>query len=221
MSENASDSVLHARDLRLSRGGTAILDGLDIEVPAGSRTLVRGTSGAGKTTLFSVLGLLEEPDSGALVVDGVDALAVSERKRARLRRDHIGIVFQDFQLIPDLTARENALLPQQHGGSEDDAWVDELFDRLGIADLHNQYPATLSGGERQRVGIARALSNRPRIVLADEPTGQLDPDTAAAIRELLFSVQRDTGVALVVVSHDASFEGVERTRTLTGGRLQR
>jgi len=197
-----TDPVLAGTDLRVTRRGTTILDGVSITVPPDAATLVQGPSGAGKSTLFNVLGLLEPPSSGRLEIDGRDASALSERQRAGLRRTTLGFVFQDFQLIGDLTARENASLPQEHAGDRDPEWLDTLFERLGIDGLENQYPATLSGGEKQRVAIARALANRPEIILADEPTGQLDPDTAESVLDLLFSMKASTETALVVISHD-------------------
>ena len=168
------------------------------------RVLIRGESGAGKTTLFQLLGLLEPPTEGTIRVDGTDATGLTERQRAQLRRDEIGFVFQDFQLIPDLTAWENARLPQEHrsGGPGGSAWLRSVFEDLDITDLTGQYPASLSGGERQRVAIARALANRPAVILADEPTGQLDPDTTEQVLDLLFQVQADADAALVVISHD-------------------
>ncbi|ACV46211.1 MULTISPECIES: ABC transporter ATP-binding protein [Halomicrobium] len=197
-----TESVLVGSDLVVTRSGEQILDGVSLSVASNATVLVQGPSGAGKTTLFNVLGLLEAPESGTLHVDGRDASALSERERAALRRSTIGFVFQDFQLIGDLTARENAALPQEHAGEPDPEWLDTLFDRLGIAALGGQYPATLSGGEKQRVAIARALANRPEIVLADEPTGQLDPATADAVLDLLFGMQASAETALIVISHD-------------------
>ncbi|GGK66723.1 ABC transporter ATP-binding protein [Haloarcula sebkhae] len=197
-----TDPVLVGSELCVTRRGTKILDGVSLTVGSDAAMLVQGPSGAGKSTLFNVLGLLEPPSSGRLEVDGRDASTLSERQRARLRRTTLGFVFQDFQLIGDLTARENASLPQEHAGDRDPGWLDTLFERLGIAGLEHQYPATLSGGEKQRVAIARALANRPEIVLADEPTGQLDPDTAESVLNLLFSMKESTETALVVISHD-------------------
>jgi len=216
----SEDAPLRADGLRLERGGTAVLDGVSLTVAPGERVLVRGPSGAGKTSLFEVLGLLDRPDSGSLWVDGVDAASAGERERARVRREAVGVVFQDFQLVPDLTARENAAVPQEHAGARDDGWLDELFDALDIEDLADRYPATLSGGEKQRVAAARALANRPAVVLADEPTGQLDPDSADRLLALLVEVSETTDTALVVVSHDRALgERFDRILRLADGTL--
>ena len=214
-----ANPVLQGTDLVVERAGERILDGVSIAVPADATLLIQGPSGAGKTTLFNILGLLDVPTSGSLVIDGRDASSLSERQRAVLRRDLIGFVFQDFQLIPDLTVRENAALPQEHAGERDDAWLNRLFEALGISDLTEQYPPTLSGGEKQRVAIARALANRPAVVLADEPTGQLDPDTAEAVL-ILFETKAQAGTALVVISHDRQLTGrFPQTLTLRDGKL--
>lgn len=194
--------VLVGSDLVVTRNEEPILDSVSITVTSDATVLIQGPSGAGKTTLFNVLGLLEPPERGKLEVSGTDASTLSDRQRAKLRRTTIGFVFQDFQLIGDLTARENARLPQEHVGDRDPAWIETLFEKLGITDLAQQYPATLSGGEKQRVAIARALANKPDVILADEPTGQLDPDSAENVLELLFSMQASTETALVVISHD-------------------
>lgn len=194
--------ALEAVDVSVTRGSTHVLDGVDLAIDQGERLLIRGSSGAGKSTLFAVLALLEPPSSGHVYVDGDDTATLSERQRARIRRDHLGIVFQDFQLVPDLTAWENAALPQDHGGDRDEEWLQEVFDYLDITDLSAQYPATLSGGEKQRVAIARALANRPKVILADEPTGQLDPETTSRVLDLLISVQQEYDTGLAVVSHD-------------------
>jgi putative ABC transport system ATP-binding protein len=218
-SDQDQDPALAARDLVVERGGERLLDGILLEVDAGDRVLVRGTSGAGKTTLFHVLGLLERPSAGTIEIDGRDASGLSDRQRARLRRDAIGIVFQEFRLIPDLTAWENAMVPQDHRGERDEDWLADLFERLDIAAVRDQYPATLSGGEKQRVATARALANRPAVVLADEPTGQLDPEAADRLLAVLTEGLADD-VALVVVSHDPRLESrFERTLQLEDGDL--
>jgi putative ABC transport system ATP-binding protein len=207
-----ADPVLEAENVSVTRGGRSILRDVSLTVAPDARTLIQGPSGAGKTTLFNVLGLLDTPTEGVLRVAGAKAGSLGERERARLRRETIGFVFQEFHLIGDLTAWENAALPQEHAGDRNEEWLAELFDELDIADLRGQYPATLSGGEKQRVAIARALANDPAIVLADEPTGQLDPDTTDGVLEFLLSLQRTAGTALVTISHDQrlapSFEEV-------------
>lgn len=216
-----TDSVIDARDIHVSRGGTPILDGLSITISRDARTLIQGASGAGKSTLFSVLGLLTTPDSGTLEIGGDDAATLPERKRAALRRHHLGFVFQDFKLIDDLTAYENARVPQEHANEIDEEWLDTLFAQLGITALEDRLPPTLSGGERQRVAIARALANRPRVILADEPTGQLDPKTTADVLETLFTVRELADTALVVVSHDTQLSGAfDEQYVLSEGTLR-
>jgi putative ABC transport system ATP-binding protein len=214
------EPIYRAEDIRVERAGQLLLDDISLVVSGGERLLIRGPSGAGKSTLFQVLGLLVPPTSGRLEIDGVDAAGLSERARARLRRDRIGIVFQESQLVPDLTARENAALPQEHRGERDSEWIHTLFGQLDISEFAEQYPATLSGGEKQRVAIARALANRPAVVLADEPTGQLDPESAERALDLLLDLHRSTDAALVVVSHDPLVaERFENSYELRDGRL--
>jgi len=198
--------VLKADGISVTRRGSDILTDISLVVPAEARILIQGPSGAGKTTLFNILGLLDTPSTGTLWVEGEEAGTLSERKRARLRRETIGFIFQEFQLVPDLTAWENAAVPQEHAEESDEEWLETLFADLDITDLKHQYPATLSGGEKQRVAIARALANRPAVVLADEPTGQLDPDTTDNVLELLLELQETTETALVVISHDRRLE---------------
>lgn len=214
------DPVLMADTVSVRRGGQPVLEELSLTIPAGSRTLVCGPSGAGKSTLFAVLGLLEPPDRGRVLVDGTDASALPERRRARLRRDVLGLVFQTPQLVPELSARENALLPQSHGGDRDPAWVDELLARLAVADCADRSPVTLSEGERRRVAIARALANRPAVVVADRPIASLDPGTAECVLDLLCDVQAATDTTLVAISHDPSLgERFDRTVTLRRGMV--
>lgn len=212
--------VLGARDVSVVRGGTTILEEVSIDVPPDAELVVEGQSGAGKSTLFQVLGLLDTPTTGTVLVDGTDASTLTERSRARLRRDTIGFVFQDFQLVPDLTAWENAILPQEHTPGRDEEWLRSVFGTLGITDLADRYPATLSGGEKQRVAIARALANRPAVILADEPTGQLDPETTEAVLEVLFDVRAAAETALVVISHDSRLTSrFADHRRLESGRI--
>lgn len=213
-------SVLQADGLLIRRGDRAILDEVSVSISRDSSTLIQGPSGSGKTTLFNVLGLLDSPTAGTLIVDDRAVSEISERARARIRRETVGFVFQDFRLIDDLTARENAAVPQEHRGERDEGWLDTLFDALDITDLADQYPATLSGGEKQRVAIARALANRPEVVLADEPTGQLDPQTATQVLDLLFDLRDRTEMALVVISHDRRLtDRFDRVLLLDDGTL--
>lgn len=194
--------ALEATDISVTRGTERILSDVSIAVPSDGRMLVQGPSGAGKTTLFNVLGLLDRPSSGTLEIQNTPTDSLSESERARLRRETLGFIFQEFQLVADLTAWENAALPQEHTGGHDEDWLRTLFAELNIVGLMEQYPATLSGGEKQRVAIARALANRPAIVLADEPTGQLDPDTADRVLELLLDIHETAETALLTISHD-------------------
>lgn len=219
---SSGEPILRADALSLSVDGTELLSDIFLTIPPAARVLIRGESGAGKTTLFNVLGLLEPPTDGSLYVDGTDTATLSERQRAQVRRETVGIVFQDFKLIDDLTARENAALPQEHVGERDDDWLDELFERLDISALAENHPRELSGGEKQRVAIARALANRPDVVLADEPTGQLDPSTEVRVLDLLFDLHESTDIALVVISHDPRLaDRFDRVIRLEDGRVSR
>jgi len=217
-----SETVLRATDLQVRRGGNDVIDGVTVAVDDGETVLVQGQSGSGKTTLFEIFGLLSDCTSGQLVIDDVDVTGLSRRERALFRRDRLGMVYQDFQLIDDLTARENAQLPQSHARSYDDAWLDTVLDGLGISPIADRYPSTLSGGEKQRVAIARAVANKPDIVLADEPTGQLDPETTDRVISLLFEASELAATTLLTVSHDrritSHFETIYR---LTDGTLTR
>ena len=200
---------LRADHLTVSRGAETIFSEVSLTIKSRSRTLIRGLSGAGKSTLFEALGLLARPDGGVVHVGGTAMNNTSERARARARNQQLGLIFQDFRLVPDLTAWENAVLPLQHtrdGPTDSEiSRLSQLFDTLGISDLRKQTPPTLSGGERQRVAIARALVNEPNVVLADEPTGQLDPESSEQVRSLLYEMQTNSETALVVISHDRSF----------------
>ncbi|AQX16896.1 ABC transporter [Tessaracoccus lapidicaptus] len=186
-------------------GRVDVLTGLDIAVEPGALTVVTGRSGAGKTTLVNILGGLDRPDSGRVLL-GDEVLSEAPRERLlELRRTRIGMVFQDFGLIPVLTAAENIEVPLRLAREEPrrrDARVAELLERMGLSRHARHLPSQLSGGQQQRVGIARALAAAPTVVLADEPTAQLDQETAASVLDLLVDLTRERGLATLVTTHD-------------------
>jgi putative ABC transport system ATP-binding protein len=180
-----------------------------------------GPSGSGKSTLLGLLAGLDRPTSGQVLIDGVALDGMNEDQLARLRRDRLGFVFQNFQLLGNLTARENVLLTLELAGVQDAAArCDDLLARVGLGQRGHHYPAQLSGGEQQRVALARAFAPRPRILLADEPTGNLDPETSASVLALLFGLREQYGTTLVIVTHDADVaDRTERRIRLAGGRV--
>ena len=183
-------------------GGVRALDHVSFTVDAGEWIAIMGPSGSGKTTLINILGGLDSPSSGRVLLDGKDIGPLSEKELTRYRAEKVGFVFQQFHLIPYLTAVENVMLAQYFHSMTDEKEARESLARVGLADRAEHLPSQLSGGEQQRVAVARALANRPRLVLADEPTGNLDSANAEIVAELLFTLQRDTGMTLVLVTHD-------------------
>jgi len=200
--------AVRARDLtrHYGEGETAVeaLRGVSLEVAAGQLVAIMGPSGSGKSTLMHILAGLDQPTSGTVEIAGTQITSLDDAQLTLLRREHIGFVFQFFNLLPMLTAEENVLLPETIAGHKPDrAWMDELLGRTGIADRRTHLPSELSGGQQQRVAIARALVTKPSIVLADEPTGNLDSKTGGEILDLLrFSVD-DYGQTIVMVTHEA------------------
>jgi putative ABC transport system ATP-binding protein len=204
---------------RVADNVVAALDGVDLQVEAGSRVAIVGPSGCGKSTLLGLVGALDSPTSGRLWVGDVEVSALSEVKRAELRRRLIGFVFQAYDLLPFLTAYENVEFQAALSGGQMDG-VDRLFDRLGLTEHAAKLPDQLSGGQRQRVGLARALAHHPALILADEPTGELDSESSAAAMGLLLEAQRAVGATLIVVTHDAELAAqLDRTVTLRDGRV--
>ena len=181
----------------------AALANVTFRVDAGETVAIVGPSGSGKTTLLGLLAGLDRPSGGTVRLDGTDISALGEDGRARLRRERIGFVFQSFQLIPTLTARENVEVPLQLRGDRPNGRADELLDRVGLGGRGHHFPAQLSGGEQQRVAIARAFVHGPRILFADEPTGNLDAATGRRVIDLLMELNRELGTTLVLVTHDA------------------
>jgi putative ABC transport system ATP-binding protein len=205
---SAAGPVVSAEDLtrRYGEGDTAVdaLRGVSLDVPKGQLTAVMGPSGSGKSTLMHILAGLDKPTSGEVTIDGTAISKLNDSDLTKLRRRHIGFIFQFFNLLPMLTAEENVLLPLSIAGEKPDRqWVDELLDRIGLADRRTHRPAELSGGQQQRVAIGRALVSRPTIVFADEPTGNLDSTTSGEILELLRSSVDTYGQTTVMVTHDA------------------
>jgi putative ABC transport system ATP-binding protein len=217
--------MLQVRDLvmRLRSGGRAvtILDGVSLDVDAREMVAVTGPSGSGKSTLLGLIAGLDRPTAGSIVLDGVEITRLDEDALARLRRDRIGFVFQSYHLIPTLTALENVAMPLELAGRPRPLdRARELLEAVGLADRAEHYPAQLSGGEQQRVAIARALALRPRLVLADEPTGNLDSATGAQIIELLLALNREHESTLVLVTHDEALaRHAERIVALRDGRV--
>jgi putative ABC transport system ATP-binding protein len=181
-----------------------ILHPLDLTIAGGRVAAITGPSGSGKSTLLGLIAGLDAPTEGRVIIDDVDITALDEDRLARLRGKRIGFVFQFFHLLPSLTAYENVLVPMEIAGERDAARrANDLLVEVGLADRRHHYPSQLSGGEQQRVAIARALANNPPILLADEPTGNLDSSTGHQIIELLLNVNRTRGTTLVLVTHDA------------------
>jgi putative ABC transport system ATP-binding protein len=218
--------MIHVRDvvMRLTSGGRSVtvLDGVSLDVARGECVAVMGPSGSGKSTLLGLVAGLDTPSSGAVVVDGVDLSALDEDALARFRRDRIGFVFQSYHLIPTLTAVENIAVPLELAGVADArARAEALLDEVGLAARGHHYPVQLSGGEQQRVALARAVARTPSVLLADEPTGNLDSATGAAIIDLLLTLNRERGSTLLLVTHDATLAAqADRQIALRDGRVE-
>ena len=209
------------REYRSGDQNIAVLRNVSFTILQGAFVAIVGPSGSGKTTLLGLLAGLDTPTSGSVILDGHDLTAMSENERARLRGEKVGFVFQSFQLIPTLTARENIQVPLELQGTPGAAArADELLERIGLAQRGHHFPMQLSGGEQQRVAIARAFANSPRILFADEPTGNLDATTGARVFELLESLNREAGSTIVLVTHDSALaQRAARTIPLSDGAI--
>ena len=203
-----------------------VLKDIDLEIEARSAVAIVGPSGSGKTTLLGLLAGLDLPSAGSVTLDGQNLGQLSEDERASLRAEKLGFVFQSFQLIPTLTALENVLVPieLQSGaptnGTAAEARAQDLLVRVGLGDRGHHYPAQLSGGEQQRVGLARAFANRPKILMADEPTGNLDAVTGQNVIDLMVSLNQEEGTTLVLVTHDTELAArAHRIVRLSGGHI--
>jgi putative ABC transport system ATP-binding protein len=201
-------------------GPVPVLDGVSLTLDAGETLALTGESGSGKSTLLHLVAALETPDRGRIAVNGADVTAMDDRARAALRRTTIGIVFQQFNLIPSLDAAANVAFQARLAGKEDRAWTTALIDRLGLAPHAAKYPEQLSGGQQQRVAIGRALASRPALVLADEPTGNLDETTGDRVMDLMLELARESGAALLMVTHSGRLAArLSRRLHLAHGRV--
>lgn len=209
--------------MQLSGGGhkVTVLDGVSLEIPDKQTVAIVGPSGSGKSTLLGLIAGLDRPTAGSIQIDGVEITNMPEAKLARFRREKIGYVFQSFHLIPTLTAVENVAIPLELSGVVDAIQRAEgLLDAVGLGGRRGHYPVQLSGGEQQRVAVARAFACRPPILLADEPTGNLDSTNGRHVMELLLALHRDAGTTLILVTHEPRLAGrMERVISLEDGRI--
>jgi putative ABC transport system ATP-binding protein len=222
-----ADAAVDARDLtrRYGEGETAVdaLRGVDLEIRPGELVAVMGPSGSGKSTLMHILAGLDKPTTGTVKIAGTEITELDDTQLTRLRREHIGFVFQFFNLLPMLDAEENVVLPLSIAGQKPDrAWLDSLLEQMGLADRRSHRPSELSGGQQQRVAIARSLVTRPTILFADEPTGNLDSKTSGEILELMRASTDNYGQTTVMVTHEARAAAIaDRILFLADGQIVR
>lgn len=216
--------VLSAQNLHKSfatrEGPLPVLRGVSLDIAKGESVAFTGESGSGKSTLLHILGCLDTADSGSVTLNGQLVTDLDEAGRAAVRRDQVSVVFQQLNLIPSLTIAQNLVFQARLAQRHDAAWTDELIARLGLGDLLTRYPEELSGGQQQRVAIGRAVAHRPQIVLADEPTGNLDEETAQNVLDLLLKMTRATGSGLLMVTHSTTLaQKLDRRLHLRAGRV--
>ena len=215
--------MLVARNLEKSHGPLKVLRGIDLDVATAEVISIVGPSGAGKTTLLNMLSTLDRPDAGTVMFDGEDVGGLRAKQQAKFRNAHIGFVFQFHQLLPEFTAIENAMLPALISGQSEAAAREaarEALGDLGLGARLEHLPSAMSGGEQQRVAVARAMINKPRVIFADEPSGNLDSESAAGLHDLLFELREKTGTALVLVTHNTGLASrADRTVTLRDGEI--
>jgi putative ABC transport system ATP-binding protein len=225
MGMNANGAVVRATDLsrRYGEGDTAVdaLRGVALDVGRGQLTTVMGPSGSGKSTLMHILAGLDRPTTGSVAIDGTEITTLDDTELTKLRREHIGFIFQFFNLLPMLTAEENITLPLTIAGEKiDRVWLEQLIESVGLKDRRTHRPSELSGGQQQRVAIARALISKPTVVFADEPTGNLDSKTGGEILELLRQAVENTNQTTVMVTHDARSASIaDRILFLADGNI--
>ncbi len=208
------------RSYRIGKKSIEVLYGVDLQIRRGEKVFLCGPSGAGKTTLLYTLAGLEHPEKGSVRIDGSDLYAMGRKEQSRFRNQRIGYVFQNYHLLPELTALENVTVPGAISGKDTTALAMKALERVGLGDRADHLPAELSGGEQQRVAIARAIVNEPKVLFADEPTGNLDSKNSAEIMNILLDLTAEHGVTLIVVTHDQSLARVgDRTLIIKDGAI--
>lgn len=215
--------MIEVKEISKSYDKLLVLDGINLTINKGEVVSIVGPSGAGKTTLLQIIGSLDKPDKGMVKFDGTDIFSLNDRKLANFRNSNIGFVFQFHQLLPEFTLQENVAMPALIGGTsrhEAMKHAEELLGYMGLAERMNHKPAELSGGERQRGAVARALINKPTVVLADEPSGSLDSHNRDELHKLFFNLRRDMGQTFIIVTHDEQLASMaDRTITMRDGHI--
>lgn len=216
--------MIDIKGITKSFGSLQVLKGIDLHIDKGEVVSIVGPSGAGKTTLLQIIGTLDKPDSGQIIINGTDVSSLSRKKLSEFRNQHIGFVFQFHQLLPEFTALENIMIPAFIAGksrSEAKKKAEELLDFMGLSDRAGHKPSELSGGEKQRVAVARALINNPAVILADEPSGSLDSKNKEELHQLFFNLRDKFGQTFVIVTHDEHLARItDRTIAMRDGMLE-
>lgn len=210
------------KNYQIGDNNIPVLNDINFEIKTGSTVSIVGPSGSGKTTLLGLCAGLDQSSEGDIILNGIKLSGLSEDKLAEVRNEHVGFVFQNFQLLPTLTAIENVLVPMElRGVKNGQKEAMDLLDRVGLAARADHYPSQLSGGEQQRVSLARAFANKPKILFADEPTGNLDAETSLIIEDMLFQLNKESGTTLVIVTHDLDLAAkTQKIIPIKGGKIQ-